>query len=350
MVVKLKDYIGSGIQPLDATALERARERMESLTMPQGSLGRLGEIAVRMSGITGQMPPVTGKKAIVVMAGDHGVCAEGVSAYPSSVTPQMVMNFLNGGAAVNVFAKHAGADVICVDMGVASHLSHPSLWNYKFGFGTKNIACEPAMLREEAEQAVIAGIQVVKRLVDAGYRLLAVGEMGIGNTTPAAAMTCALTGASPDEAVGRGTGVDDQGLLRKRMVVRKAIAVNDPDGNNALDVLAKLGGYEIAGMAGVCLGAAMYRVPLIIDGYITSVAALAAARLNPVAASYWFASHRSAESGHSIVLQALGLEPILELGMRLGEGTGAALCMRIVEAGADVLGSMATFESAGVSR
>lgn len=329
--------------------MAKAEERLSRLTVPAGSLGQLGDLAVRISGMTGDMPPVLGRKAIVVMAGDHGVCEEGVSAYPAEVTKQMVLNFLQGGAAVNVFAKHAEAEVICVDMGVASDLSHPQLIVRKIGYGTRNMARGPAMTAEEAEQAVKAGIEIVGQLASEGFRMIAIGEMGIGNTTPAAAIACVLTGASPEETVGRGTGLSDEGLLRKREVVRRAIDANAPDAADAMDVLAKLGGYEIAGMAGLCLGAAIYRIPLVIDGFITSAAALIASRIAPDAASYWIASHRSEEPGHHIVLQALGLQPMLSLGMRVGEGTGAALCMKIIEAGMDTLGSMATFESAQVS-
>jgi len=335
-----------------------ARERLDVLTKPPGSLGRLERLAERLSGMTGEMPPALGKKAVVVMAGDHGVCEEGVSAFPSAVTEQMVRNFLGGGAAVNVFAKHAGADVVCVDMGVAAEIAHPALLVRKIGYGTANMTKGPAMTPEQAERALQAGVELVERLAGEGYRLLALGEMGIGNTTSAAALTSALLGIAPEASVGRGTGVDDAGLARKRDAVARALAANGLTAGGsdaadraayALEALSKVGGFELAGMAGVCLGAALHRVPVVIDGYISTAAALAASFLCPLTPSFLIASHRSEEPGHGLALDALGLEPMLALGMRLGEGTGAALCLRIVEAGADVLGSMATFASAGIS-
>jgi len=353
----LLERICQRIEPLRIDAMAAARERLDSLTKPPGSLGALERIAERLSGITGSMPPRLGKKAVVVMAGDHGVCEEGVSAYPSAVTEQMVLNFLAGGAAVNVFAKHAGAEVVCVDVGVAAPISHPDLLVRKIGPGTANMTKGPAMTLEQAERALTTGVDLVGRLSDAGFGLIALGEMGIGNSTAAAAVTSALLGVSSDVSVGRGTGVDDAGLARKRDAVARALAANgvaagvaaEPGARRALETLAKVGGFELAAMAGVCLGAAIFRVPVVIDGYISTTAALAASYMSPHAASYLIASHRSEEPGHGVVLEALGLEPMLELGMRLGEGTGAALCLRIVEAGADVLGAMATFASAGVS-
>lgn len=343
------------IAPLDEAAMNAARSRMDELTKPPGSLGRLERLAERLCGITGEMPPRLGRKAVVVMAGDHGVCEEGVSAFPSAVTRQMVMGFLSGGAAVNVFAKHAGADVICVDMGVAEPIEHPELVVRRVGAGTANMTKGPAMTPGQTERALAAGIELAGELAAGGYGLLAVGEMGIGNTTAAAALACALLGAPPEAAVGRGTGIDDAGLARKRDAVERALAVNGfkawaaAPPARAFDALAALGGFELAGIAGLCLGGAIHRVPVLVDGFISTTAALAAARLGPQAAPYWIASHRSEEPGHTLVLEALGLEPMLELGMRLGEGTGAALCMRILEAGADALGSMATFASAGIS-
>jgi len=355
--MKLLDRI-AGIEPLRETAMAAARERLDSLTKPPGSLGALERLAERIAGMTGEMPPKLGGKAVVVMAADHGVCEEGVSAFPSAVTAQMVHNFLNGGAAVNVFARHAGAEVVCVDMGVASNIDRPGLKVLKPAQGTANMTRGPAMTPEQAEAAVLAGIELVGELAARGVGLIGVGEMGIGNTTAAAALTSALLGVTPDVSVGRGTGVDDAGLARKRDAVRRALAANalspaglpaDAGPAAALDALAKVGGFEIAGMAGVCLGGALYRLPVVIDGYISTAAALAAARMAPLAASFLIASHRSEEPGHTVALEALGLEPMLELGMRLGEGTGAALCLRIVEAAVDILGSMATFASAGVS-
>ncbi|WP_309121125.1 nicotinate-nucleotide--dimethylbenzimidazole phosphoribosyltransferase [Paenibacillus sp.] len=344
------------IEPLREEAMAAARERLDSLTKPPGSLGALERLAERLSGIAGTMPPPLGKKVVVVMAGDHGVCEEGVSAFPQAVTEQMVLNFLRGGAAVNVFAKHAGADVVCVDMGVAATIDHPDLIASKIAPGTANMTKGPAMTREQALRALTAGVELVGRLAGDGVRLIAVGEMGIGNSTAAAAVTSALLGAAPEASVGRGTGVDDAGLARKRDAVARALTANGlaagagaSGAEGALETLAKVGGFELAGIAGVCLGAGVYRVPVVVDGYISTAAALVASRLSPHVASYLIASHRSEEPGHAIVLDALGLEPMLELGMRLGEGTGAALSLRIVEAAVDVLGRMATFASAGVS-
>jgi nicotinate-nucleotide--dimethylbenzimidazole phosphoribosyltransferase len=339
----------AGIGGLDEAAVREAKRRLDRLTKPPGSLGRLEEIAARVAGMTGTLQPDLAKKAVVVMAGDHGVCAEGVSAFPAEVTPQMVLNFLNGGAAVNVLARHAGADVVCVDVGVNADLSHPDLIDCKVRKGTGNIAVGPAMSREEAVRAIEAGILVVDRLARQGYGLLATGEMGIGNTTPSSAIFVALTGADIEAAVGRGTGIGDEALARKRDVVRRAIEANRPDRDDPLDVLAKVGGLEIAGLVGVILGAAVSRIPVVVDGFISSVAALAASRLAPLSAHYMLPSHLSQERGHRLLTEHLGLQPILGLDMRLGEGTGAVLAFSIVEAAIKLMNEMATFESAGVS-
>lgn len=340
----------SMIRPLAVEPMKEAESYLLRLTKPPGSLGKLEEIAVQLAGINAAFPLKESKKAIIVMAGDHGVCEEGVSAFPQEVTPQMVLNFLHGGAAVNVLARQAGADVVCVDMGIKAELEHEQLRKRRVRDGTHNIARGPAMTLDEAEQAVQSGIALVEELVAAGYGLFATGEMGIGNTTPSAAILSVLAKASAEEAVGRGTGLDDAGLARKRDVVRRAIAVNQPLADDPLDVLAKLGGFEIAGLVGVILGAAVNRCPVIIDGFIATVAALLAYRLVPEARSYMIASHLSEETGHCLALKQLGLKPMLELSMRLGEGTGAALVMGIVEASIKITKEMATFESAGVAR
>jgi nicotinate-nucleotide--dimethylbenzimidazole phosphoribosyltransferase len=334
----------------DEPAQKKTLERLNSLTKPPGSLGKLEAIAVQIAGITGEMSPDLRKKAVVVMAADHGVCAEGVSAYPAEVTGQMVLNMLEGGAAVNVLARHAGADVVCVDVGVNADLSHPNLRARRIRNGTRNMAHGPALLREEAVQAIETGIEIVKELHAEGVRLFGTGDMGIGNTTASAAMLCAFTGCEPETAVGRGTGIDNEGLQRKREVVRRALAVNAPDPHDPIDVLAKVGGLEIAALAGVIIGAAAMRCPIVIDGFIASAAALAASRLSPHAASCMIASHLSQESGHPVMLKAIGLEPMLHMDMRLGEGTGAALAFPIIEAALKLLREMATFESAGISR
>ncbi len=337
------------IEALDQNAMQAAQSHSDRLTKPPGSLGQLEGLAAQLAGIAREFPLQIRKKAIIVMAGDHGVCEEGVSAFPQEVTPQMVLNFLNGGAAVNVLGRHAGAEVICVDIGVKSDIDHPDLLRRKVRYGTANIARGPAMTREEAVAAIEVGIAVVDELMQRGYQMFATGEMGIGNTTPSAAMLQVLGGVSSEQAVGRGTGVDDAGLQRKRAVINLAIAVNAPDANDPLDVLSKLGGLEIAGMTGVILGAAANRCPVVIDGFIATLAALVAYRLAPLTRDYMIASHLSDEKGHGAVLEQLGLKPMITLGMRVGEGTGAAIGMTILDAAVKLMQEMATFESAGIS-
>lgn len=337
------------IGPLDEDAMARARRRLDSLTKPPGSLGRLEEFAVKLAGITGRMIPEVSPRTVVVMAGDHGVVAEGVSAYPSEVTPQMVLNFLGGGAAINVLSRLAGARVRVVDMGVAAELDHPGLDRRKVRPGTANMVLGPAMSREEAERAVEEGINVAREEIEAGARLICLGDMGIGNTTAAAAVISVLGDFPPARVAGRGTGVDDEGLARKARILEAALAANHPDPRDPVDVLSKVGGLEIAGLAGVALGAASHRVPVVVDGVIAGAAALAAARLAPQAAAYMFAGHLSAEPAHGFALGLLGLRPILDLGMRLGEGTGAVLAAVILEGSCRVMREMATFSEAGVS-
>lgn len=338
------------IRPADESARAEAARYLDSLTKPPGSLGKLEDIAIQLAGIEGSLALDVSRKAVVVMAADHGVCEEGVSAFPAEVTPQMVMNFLNGGAAINVLARQAGADVVCVDIGVNASLAHESLLVRKVRMGTGNIAKGPAMSREEAIQAISHGIELADKLADEGYRLFATGEMGIGNTTPSAAMLAVFANIEPELAVGRGTGVDDAGVLRKRDAIRRAIAANAPDADDPMDVLSKLGGLEIAGLAGLILGAAARRLPVVVDGFIASVAALTAVRIDSDARDYLLPSHVSQEQGHRIVLEHLGLSPMLDMHMRLGEGSGAALAFHLVEASVRIMREMATFDSAGVSR
>jgi nicotinate-nucleotide--dimethylbenzimidazole phosphoribosyltransferase len=279
------------------------------------------------------------------MAADHGVCEEGVSAFPAEVTPQMVLNFLAGGAAVNVLARQAGADIRCVDIGVNAELSHPQLISRKLMRGTRNIAKGPGMTREKALEAVLVGIEVVDQLWQEGYRIFATGEMGIGNTTASSAVLSVLTGGTPEEATGRGTGINDERLAHKMSVIRRAIQTNVPNPADPIDVLSKVGGLEIAGLAGVIIGAAARRCPVVIDGFISSAAAL-----SPDSVPYMIGSHLSNEHAHGQLLQHLGLSPFIHLSMRLGEGTGAALCFHFVEAAQRIMSEMATFDSAGVSR
>jgi nicotinate-nucleotide--dimethylbenzimidazole phosphoribosyltransferase len=340
----------AGIPTLDPAAQERAWERLDSLTKPPRSLGRLEDIAARVSAIQGDVRPILRNKTIVLMAGDHGVTAEGVAPYPTEVTMQMVANFASGGAAINQLARHAGVDLVLVDMGVATSLDGiPGVVDARIADGTANMATGPAMSREQAATAVLTGIDLARGIARSGVAAIGTGEMGIGNSTSAAAVTSALTGVDPSLVVGRGTGLDDAGVLHKADVVRRALAVNSPDPGDALDVLAKVGGYEIAGLAGVVIGAAAEGVPVVSDGYIAGAATLAALRLAPAAAPFVFASHRSVEPGHTVVLEAMGLDPVLELDMRLGEGTGAALAMSLMDAACAMMSGMATFAEAGVT-
>ncbi|MFC4775289.1 nicotinate-nucleotide--dimethylbenzimidazole phosphoribosyltransferase [Paenibacillus sp. GCM10023252] len=347
--LRLAHAIGE-IRPLDEEIARLADRHSDGLTKPPGSLGKLEAIARQIAGATGLLWPDLSKKAVIVMAADHGVCEEGVSAFPQEVTPQMVLNFLSGGAAVNVLARQAGADVYCVDIGVKGELEHSELTTRKVRSGTANMAKGPAMDREEAIRAILHGVEIVDELYAKGYRLFATGEMGIGNTTASAAIAAVLTGLSPEQTVGRGTGINDEVWLHKVRVVRRAIEVNQPEAGDPFDVLGKVGGLEIAGLVGVILGAAMHRCPVVIDGFISSAAALVASRLSEHAVSYMIASHLSQEQGHLKVMESIGLAPMIQLDMRLGEGTGAVLCFHFIDAAMLLMQEMATFESAGVSR
>ena len=349
-ISSLVDRTIAAIGPLDAAAVAAAEARQSALTKPPGSLGRLESLSIQLAGIFGQPIPQVAGKAVIVVAGDHGVAAEGVSAYPSEVTPQMVFNFLAGGAAINALARHAGAAITVIDAGVAVDLDpQPGLTIAKVGYGAGNIAQGPAMSRDDAIRCLEIGINAANASADAGANLIAGGDMGIGNTTPSAAITAAITGADVATVTGRGTGVDDAGLAAKIATIRRALDVNQPDGNDGLDVLARVGGYEIGVLAGVMLGAASRNCAVIVDGFISGAAALIAWRLCPPIADRCIAAHRSVEPGHNIALQAIGLSPLLDMEMRLGEGTGAALAMHIVEASAKILSEMATFAEAGVS-
>lgn len=338
------------IRPADEDAAAAARRHSDRLTKPPGSLGKLEELAARLAGMTGKLWPDVSRRAVLVMAADHGVCEEGVSAFPPEVTPQMVLNFLEGGAAVNVLARQAGADVFCVDVGVNADLSHPRLIERKVRRGTANMAAGPAMEREEALRAVLAGMELVAGLSEEGYGIFVTGEMGIGNTTASAAIVSVLTGMPPERAAGSGTGIDEERRKHKAAVIGRAIERNNPDASDPIDVLAKVGGLEIAALTGAILGAASCRRPVVVDGYISSAAALAAVRLAPAAADYMIASHLSREQGHGPLLEAIGLSPMAHLDMRLGEGTGAVLSLHLVDASLRLMQEMATFESAGVSR
>lgn len=342
--------LAESIPPLDKKSMAAAQARQDTLTKPQGSLGRLETLAVQLAGITGQPRPCVTRKAVIVMAGDHGVARNGVSAYPSAVTPQMVLNFLHGGAAINVLARQAGARVTVVDVGVAHDFADAAgLVRRKVAHGTADFTRGPAMTASQAEAAIQVGVDVVAAEVAAGLDLVATGDMGIGNTTPSAAIVAALSGRPVAAVTGRGTGVDDAGLARKMAAIAAALAVNRPDPTDAFDVLCKLGGLEIAGLAGVIIGAASRRVPIVIDGFISGAAALIAVGLAPAARPYLIASHRSVEIGHSAIFDLLGVHPLLDFDLRLGEGTGAALAFHVIEAACRILDEMATFGEAGVS-
>jgi nicotinate-nucleotide--dimethylbenzimidazole phosphoribosyltransferase len=337
------------IRPLDGLMEAEAQRRIDSLTKPQGSLGRLEELARRISGIQGQVPPRLGRKLLFVFAGDHGITEEGVSAYPKEVTAQMTYNFLDGGAAINVLARHYGVEVEVVDMGVDYAFPKLSrLRDLKIRRGTSNFARGPAMRREEAAQSIEAGIRLVEEAGAENLFLLGAGEMGIGNTSSAAAIFCALTGAAARDAAGRGTGVDDETWARKIAAVDRGLKLNRPDPHDPLDILTKVGGFEIGALTGVMLGAAAYRVPMLLDGYISTAAALLAVRMSPPVRGILIASHLSAENGHRLMLDELHLIPYLDLGMRLGEGTGACVAIGLAEAAVKMMREMATFDSAGV--
>ncbi|GAA4706545.1 nicotinate-nucleotide--dimethylbenzimidazole phosphoribosyltransferase [Phytohabitans rumicis] len=340
-----------GIGPLDEGAMSAARALHARLTKPAGSLGALEELSVRLAGLAGQCPPpLPEPAAVAVFAGDHGVHAQGVTPWPQEVTGQMVANFLSGGAVVNAFARQVGASVTVVDVGVLEDLGEgPGLIAAKVRAGTRDMTTEPALTRDEVSAALEAGARVAFRLVDEGARALLTGDMGIANTTPAAALIAAFTGAEPEAVTGRGTGIDDYTYARKVAVVRAALAHHTLDPADPVGVLAAVGGLEHAAIAGFILGGASRRVPVILDGVIAASAALAAAALAPDAVGAMVAGHRSAEPGATVALAHLGLEPLIDLGMRLGEGTGAVLALPIVASAVRVLHEVATFDSAGVS-
>lgn len=338
------------IRPLDHSSEAEAQQRLDALTKPRGSLGRLEELARRVAVIQRAVPPRIGRKLLLVFAADHGVASETVSAYPKEVTAQMTCNFVRGGAAINVLARHHGVDVEVVDVGVDHEFTAMNgLRQCKIRRGTANFAFGPAMTRDQARRSIELGIQLVREAATPNLFLIGVGEMGIGNTTSSAAILCALTGISPAEAAGRGTGIDDAALARKIAAIGKGLAINRVNGDDPLDVLAKVGGLEIGAMTGVILGAAALGLPAVLDGFVSGAAALLAHRFSPDAREVLFASHRSAEKGHRLMLETLALPPLLDLQMRLGEGTGACLLMGLIEASVKIMREMATFQSAGVN-
>ncbi len=343
------DRILRAIRPLDSSAMASAQNRQDNLTKPAGSLGRLEELSVQIAGIRGVAIPALEHKAIITMAADHGVVAEGVSLYPQDVTGQMVLNFLHGGAAINVLAGHIGARVIVVDMGVKEQLSLPGLLCRKIDSGTRNMAQEAAMTHQQAIDSLEAGIEIVQDEAGKGLDIIGTGDMGIGNTTASSAVLAAISGQSAARVTGRGTGVDNEQLAHKVSVIEKALSINQPDPKDPVDVLAKVGGFEIGGLAGVILAGAARRIPVVIDGFISGAAALIATGLSPQVKDYLIGAHISAEAGHRFILDYLGLKPLLNLNMRLGEGTGAALGISLAEAAVRILSQMATFAEASVS-
>jgi nicotinate-nucleotide--dimethylbenzimidazole phosphoribosyltransferase len=329
-----------------------AQDRLDSLTKPQGSLGRLEEFAKQLVAITEERMPVLDKKVIFTFAGDHGVAEEGVSAFPKEVTPQMVMNFVNGGAGINVLARHAGAEVVAVDVGVDHDfggLNNEGFVSRKVVSGTKNMRKGPAMTREEAEKCINVGIELANQYAGEGYKIFGTGEMGIANTTPSSAITAVLTGLSVEDITGRGTGINDEAWKNKVQVIKDSIAINKPDTSDPIDLLSKIGGAEIAAIAGLIIGAAANKTPVVIDGFISTAGSLIAYLMEPKTRDYMFAAHKSQEIGHKALLERIGLRPILDLDMRLGEGTGAALAMLVIEGGLKIYKEMATFDEAAVA-
>jgi len=346
---RLQETIAKIKKP-DSSLMKQVQARLDSLTKPRGSLGKLEELAKQIVSITANLSPRIEKKAIIIMAADHGVVEEGISAYPREVTPQMVYNFLNGGAAINVLARHIGAEVLIVDVGVAADFQeHQSLMLEKIDYGTKNMVKGPAMTDEQAVKSLEVGIEAAEKLIKKGYDIIATGDMGIGNTTASSAIAAIICRTDVESVTGYGTGIDDRCLENKINVIKKAISVNKPDAADGIDVLSKVGGFEIGGIAGIILGCASGRTPVVIDGFISGAGALIAAAISPDSTNYMIASHCSAEKGHRIVLDRLGLKPLFDFDMRLGEGTGAAIGINIVEASVKILSEMATFNQAGVS-
>jgi nicotinate-nucleotide--dimethylbenzimidazole phosphoribosyltransferase len=340
------------IFPQDQEFRDKATARLEQLTMPHWALGDLMDLAVDLAGMTRSLAPPVRRKKVVVMVGDHGVTAEGVSKYPSEVTAQMVYNFVAGGAGINALARQAGAGVEVVDMGCAADLSELAdqgkIISKKIAPGTQNIAHGAAMTRTHAVMAVEAGIEVANQLAP-DVDVFGTGDMGIGNTTPSTAIVATLTGKSVDELTGRGTGLDDEQLAHKKKVLERVLRINKPDARDGLDVLARVGGFEIGGIAGLIIGAAANRKPVVVDGFISTAGALIACSLEPFVRDFIICAHRSMEQGHGAMQEKIGCRPLLDLNLRLGEGTGAALAMNLVEAAVAVLTEVATFEDAGVT-
>ncbi|WP_404441915.1 nicotinate-nucleotide--dimethylbenzimidazole phosphoribosyltransferase [Sutcliffiella horikoshii] len=337
------------IKPINQMQGEKMEEYLNTLTKPQGSLGAVEEIAIQLAQITGEVFPEVTPPGIIVFAADHGVASEGVSAYPQEVTVQMVHNFLDGGAAINVLGKHIGAKVEIVDIGVAADVDRVGLHRKKIRHGTANFLKGDAMTREEAWQAIEVGSDMATSVIESGAKCLIIGEMGIGNTTSSSAILAALSGLDVENVIGTGTGITPGQLKRKQQVIRQALQERNPDPNDPIDTLSKVGGLEIAGMVGAILSATESKIPVLVDGFISTVAALVAQRLYPEVKGYLFIGHQSMEAGHKHAIMLLEKKPILNLGLRLGEGTGAALAFPVLEAATNIVKEMATFESAGIA-
>ena len=336
------------IKPLDETAAQKAHIRLDSLVKPPGSLGKLEEIAEAVSAVTGEMFYDTKKRCVIIFASDNGVTEEGVAAAPQSVTYAQTVNFTRGITGVSVIAKQFNTDLIVVDVGVNAEINHPAVINKKIRKSASNIAKGAAMSRAEAEQAVLTGIETAVKAARDGYKLIGAGEMGIGNTTTAAAVLCALTGLPAEEAAGKGAGLTDEGYKNKIDVIKKAVRINNPNPDDPIDVVSKVGGFDIAAMAGAFIGAAHMRVPVVIDGFISITAALLAVRINPLVKNYMFASHSSVEPGYRLAAEQIGIEPCLFLNMRLGEGSGCPLMFTVIDAACAVIRDMGTFEEANI--
>ncbi|MDD5108951.1 MAG: nicotinate-nucleotide--dimethylbenzimidazole phosphoribosyltransferase [Candidatus Omnitrophica bacterium] len=346
---RIKKIIGE-ISEVDILMMKKTQERLDSLTKPLGSLGRLEELAKQICGITGKDNPLLEKKVIFTLAADHGVTDEGVSAYPREVTAQMVYNFLNGGAGINVLARHVNARVVVADFGVVVDLkANQKLKIKKINYGTKNMAKGPAMTRDEAIKAICAGIEILKEELKFGVNIIGTGEMGIGNTTAASAIAACFTKREVEEVVGRGAGLDNRGLKNKIEVIKKSLSINKPNSSDPIDVLSKIGGFEIAGLVGVILAASANKIPVVIDGFISAASALVAFKIEPKVKNYMIAAHNSVEKGHKIILEHIGLRPLMDLDLRLGEGTGGALGIGLADAAVKILTQMATFKNANVS-
>lgn len=342
--------IKRNIVGLDEEMFKKTQTNLNNLTKPLGSLGRLEDLAKQICAITGKENPSLKNKVIFTFAADHGVTQEGVSPYPKEVTAQMVNNFLAGGAAINVLANHVGARVVVADIGVASDLkTDPRLINKKINYGTKNIASGSAMTKEEAIKSINIGIEIFEEEFKKGIDIIGTGEMGIGNTTASSAIVYCFTQASLEKITGRGAGLDDKGLENKIKIIRKALEINKPDISDPIDVLAKVGGFEIGALCGLILASASKKVPVVIDGFISGAAALLAYKIEPKVKDYMIAAHNSVESGHGVTLDYIGIKPLLDLNLRLGEGTGAALAIGLADAALKILTQMATFDSASVS-